>query len=109
MTLQRYGLARWGGCAACNPQDVAAEDGCEHEAAIEEDSAEGQFYKAADVDAALAAKDAEIARLREALRFYSDGTNYEQVDILGWCGLSDDRDEYGNYGHKARAALEAAP
>jgi hypothetical protein len=66
--------------------------------------------------AAVAAADAENEKLRAALTFYADPFTYEQVDILGKCGLSDDgnEDEDGRnplYGRRARAALapKAAP
>jgi hypothetical protein len=46
----------------------------------------------------------EQDRLREALKFYGNPETYEQVNILGKCGLSDDFDPAG-YGRRARVAL----
>ena len=47
---------------------------------------------------------AENIRLKEALAFYADPETYEQVDVLGLCGLSGDRDGKG-YGRRARESL----
>lgn len=56
---------------------------------------------------AAAQTEAQLAEAREALTFYADGDTYDQVDLLGNCGLSDDKDADGDFGNRARSALRA--
>lgn len=48
--------------------------------------------------------------LTGALAFYADPDTYEQVDLLGQCGLSDDiDDEQETFGRQAKQALTWQP
>lgn len=49
---------------------------------------------------------AEVETLKSALAFYASDDTYH-IDILGACGLSNDMDEWGQFGKKAKEALEA--
>lgn len=49
---------------------------------------------------------AEVERLMEVVKFYADDDTYH-IDILGACGLSNDMDEWGQFGKKAKEAIEA--